>query len=71
MRSAAQGFDARAAAGPAVDFCMARALHRSGSRKKGFVNMAEEDARAVEGILLGAGLGAVFWTIIAAVAAST
>lgn len=31
--------------------------------------MAEEDARAVEGILLGAGIGAVFWTIVAAAVA--
>jgi len=30
--------------------------------------MADEDARAVEGILLGAGIGAVLWTIVAAVA---
>jgi hypothetical protein len=29
--------------------------------------MAEEDARPVEGILLGAGVGAAFWTTLAAV----
>jgi|GEM_PF-6428897 hypothetical protein len=32
--------------------------------------MSDEDARAVEGILLGAGIGAIVWTIVAAVAAN-
>jgi len=32
--------------------------------------MAEEDARVVEGILFGAGIGVVFWTIVAAAAVS-
>ena len=40
-----------------------RALKQEGSEI-----MADEDARAVEGILLGAGIGAVLWTIVAAVA---
>jgi len=31
--------------------------------------MAKEDARAVEGLLLGAATGAVIWTMVAVVAA--
>lgn len=31
--------------------------------------IADEDARPVEGILVGAGLGAMFWTVCAVVAA--
>jgi len=44
-------------------------LASPGLGKEGSESMAEEDARAVEGILLGAGIGAVFWTIVAAAVA--
>jgi hypothetical protein len=33
--------------------------------------MAEEDARPIEGILAGAGLGVVVWALLAVVAAIT
>jgi hypothetical protein len=36
---------------------------------KGLPRMAAEDARPVEGILAGAGLGAIVWTLLAIVAA--